>query len=91
MGARKGQNKDSVSIRVLHHIFLNLGYETAVSRTLRECGIDDIDINSILVRAGLKKRGSQPEMGKYNRMMTIKEFIRKIEEEYSDERTDDKQ
>lgn len=82
MGVKNNKKEESISTRVLHQVFLNLGYETAVSRTLRECAIDDIDINSILIRAGVKPRKSLPEMGKYDRMMTIKQFIKTVEEEY---------
>ena len=75
--------EEPISRRVLHQVFMNLGYETSVSRTLRECAIDDIDINNILIRAGVKPRKSLPEIGKYDRLMTIKQFINKIEEEYN--------
>lgn len=75
--------EEPIRVRVLHQIFLNLGYETSVSRTLRECAIDDIDINNILIRAGVRSRKSLPEIGKYDRLMTIKQFINNIEKEYN--------
>ena len=75
--------EEPIRVRVLHQIFLNLGYETSVSRTLRECAIDDIDINNILIRAGVRSRKSLPEIGKYDRLMTIKQFINNIEQEYN--------
>lgn len=78
MGKKK---EDTLRQRIIHQIVMNLGYETAGTRTLRSCGIDHRDLNSILVRSGVIPRGTEIPYGKYSTDMTINQFLNQVERE----------